>query len=196
LKRLLAVCAVLVSTLAVAQDQQPAGSEATEAPPSGAAPTGAPPAGPAGEAPPLIGGFRPGIIASVSDLPFVAPGLQLDGGYFVSLGLGATYDGNGLAGPAGPTDKKFGGNIVLYAAKMVKNTFPFAHGPEVLASLPFGATSFLDVVVVQPGYGMYYAPFNAPILIGTGFGVRTTFIKGAKPRMDLTTNGVRFLFGF
>jgi hypothetical protein len=192
LKRLLAVFAVLVSTLAAAQEEPSASPQAPSVPAEALPPA----AKPAGEAPPLIGGFRPGIIASVSDLPFVSAGYQLDGGIFASLGLGLTYDGNGLAGPAGPTDKKVGGSVVLYGAKMLKNSFPIAHGPELGVLLPFGATSFFDVVVLQPGYGMYYAPFNAPILIGTGIVLKTTLVKGAKPRMDLGTSGVRFLFGF
>jgi len=95
------------------------------------------------------------------------------------------------------------GDEVLAAVAGVLRDFsrdidaPARYGGEELAViLPFGTTSFFDVVVLQPGYGMYYAPFNAPILIGTGLNLKTTLVKGAKPRVDLGTSGVRFLFGF
>jgi hypothetical protein len=165
-----------------------------------AAPASPPPAPAAAPAPPakipLIGGNKAALLGNVGDSPNVVVAAALDGGWLVGGGLSLTINPNGLPTPTGPSTAKVASALIAYGSYQIHNVFPFSCGPEVTLAVPVAPNNVGDVVQFIPGFNFWYAPWNAPVAIGSAVGARFTFVKGASPVFDTVTFGIRFGYIF
>ena len=110
-------------------------------------------------------------------------------GYNVATAAAATTSSSGSS--------KVGFSLATSFAYMVYDSRPVAFGPEVdldmrLAPSP-AVTGFTQL---RPGFALWYAPFNAPLYIGTMIGLTFTFVKGADPSISTEYGGFRVRWGF
>lgn len=139
------------------------------------------------------------IAGSVADSTTWTIGATLPVGVTISVGLDINYNGNGLPGPMGmPTDDKFAFSGVLYGAYYLVNKFPIAIALEAAVVEPISPTAGSPATVIQPGIGFLYAPFPAPIVLGTGLDLQIVLPKadGAKPIIQTVTPGLRIVYAF
>src|SRR5262249_390809 len=128
------------------------------------------PAAPAAPAEHKFTGDKQGFFMSggVADGAFLAVGTTFPSGLALSVGFANNYDGNGLPAPTGtPTTDKFAFSALLYGAYYVVNKFPVGIAPEVAVILPVSPTAGSPATVVQPGVGVFYAPFPVPLVFSS-----------------------------
>lgn len=115
--------------------------------------------------------------------------------WVVGLGVGFTYDPNGLPGPTGPTPDKFSGVILALVEYMLINEGPFAFGPEIFFQGSMAPGGFFSRRTIAAGVTWWYAPWwNAPVLIGGAWHLKLTSVYGLAPIFELETPSVRFGF--
>jgi hypothetical protein len=159
--------------------------------PSAHAQEATPPPAPAASAEaarPLFAGVHWGIGSSFAA---DSPSLFLAGNsdaFLFGGGLILAYDGNL------PTDKTHAA-LVLSAAYMLHNQFPFAMGPEI-DFVPQIAPSAFNTNSVSAGWAFWYAPWNIPCIIGTAAFVNFAFASGKSAVVTTVTPAVRIVFGF
>ncbi|HEY3819243.1 MAG TPA: PHB depolymerase family esterase [Polyangiaceae bacterium] len=128
-------------------------------------------------------------------------------GYFpvdhlaTTVGLGFTYDGNGtptspLTGIKGATNNRIGSDLFLDVIYFVHDVAPFAMGPELNFIGSLSPNYPMTMVIFTPMWALRYAPWKAPIAIGTGVGMSLAFEKGAKPVASLSTQGLDIVYAF
>lgn len=94
-------------------------------------------------------------------------------GFSVGIGVGFLYSSKGFGIPGDNT--KFALQGTIFGAYYVYNKFPFAMGPELaltteLAGIgdgPASTSGVFNPLTILPGWQFLYAPFNAPVLVGT-----------------------------
>lgn len=175
----------------------PAKEDAAPAPPKDQAATDAKPKKTASLGP--QGAFFTG--AAVSSLPAVLFGYFPIDDLATTVGLGFTYNGNGavaapLTGVKGTENNKIGEDLFLDLIYFVHDQGPFAMGPELNLITSLSPNNPATVVVFTPMWALRYAPWKAPIAIGTGLGVGFTFQKGAQPMASLATQGLDLVYAF
>ena len=69
-------------------------------------------------------------------------------------------------------------------------------GPELNLIGSLSPNYPLTVVVVTPMWALRYAPWKAPMAIGTGLGAGIAFERGAKPMVNLATQGLDIVYAF
>lgn len=118
----------------------------------------------------------------------------------VALAVGLKYDGNGLPIPMSPTGARmpsqWAWDLILSVEYMIHDSYPFAMGPQFAAIMNFYPGDSLANVILMPAWGFWYAPFNAPIGIGSALAVQIQLTKGMEPVVSLVTPGVRFVYVF
>ncbi|HEY8086211.1 MAG TPA: PHB depolymerase family esterase [Polyangiaceae bacterium] len=139
--------------------------------------------------------------ASVSALPAVLFGYFPVDHLATTVGLGFTYDANGsptspLTGIKGAPNNKVGSDMFLDVIYFVHDQVPFAMGPELNFIGSLSPNYPMTAVVLTPMWALRYAPWKAPIAIGTGLGVGFTFVKGMKPMASLATQGLDIVYAF
>jgi hypothetical protein len=139
--------------------------------------------------------------ASVSATPYILLGYFLAKDFTVAGGLGLAINGNGsatspLTGLKGDSNATVGADLVLAMAYFIVDKFPFAMGPEIVLTGSMAPGSPFDTTVVSPMVALRYAPWAAPVAIGTDLGVAISMVHGEKPMAGLTTNGLDILFAF
>jgi len=139
--------------------------------------------------------------ASVSSLPAVLFGYFPVDELATTVGLGFTYDGNGfptspLTGIKGAVNNRVGSDLFLDVMYFVHDKAPFAMGPELNFVGSLSPNVPLTAVVVTPLWALRYAPWRAPIAIGTGLGVSFAFVKGAQPVASVATQGLDIVYAF
>jgi poly(hydroxyalkanoate) depolymerase family esterase len=139
--------------------------------------------------------------ASVSQLPAVLFGYFPVDHLATTVGLGFTYDANGsptspLTGVKGAPNNKVGSDMFLDLIYFVHDQVPFAMGPEVNFIGSLSPNYPMTAVVFTPMWALRYAPWKAPIAIGTGIGVSFTFVKEMKPVASLATQGLDIVYAF
>jgi poly(hydroxyalkanoate) depolymerase family esterase len=128
-------------------------------------------------------------------------------GYFpvdhlaTTVGLGLTYNANGspaspLTGIKGAANNKVGADFMVDLLYFIHDKAPFAMGPELNFIGSLSPNYPMTVVVVTPMWALRYAPWKAPIAIGTGLGMSLAFEKGAKPIASLATQGLDIVYAF
>jgi hypothetical protein len=195
---------VVVSALTTAAWADPAPT----APPAGEGPASSEPATPAVPAamaaPHKFAGEKTVFYMSgnVSDSPFFTVGTTFAPGVSIAIGGSYKYDGNGIANAAGmatTTKSQFEG--LIYGAYYFYNKFPVGIAAEaaVISNLT-GPGDALDVITIQPGVVMYYAPFPVPLVIGTALDVQINMFRGdlsaLKPQVATVTPGLRLIYVF
>lgn len=139
--------------------------------------------------PHLIGGNTGVLVGGVGDQPYVFGAIALNGGVILGVGVGVAFDGT-LA-----TDKVSALGI-LYGSYMFKNVANFAVGPELFIITPFAPTP-ASTLTFRPGVALWYAPFSAPVLLGTAIDVDLTYVKASSAmKVALVTPGVRIAYAF
>jgi hypothetical protein len=139
--------------------------------------------------------------AAVSSLPVVLLGYFPVDDLATTVGLGFTYNGNGsavspLTGVKGTPNNKVGEDLFLDLIYFVHDQGPFAMGPELNFISSLSPDYAGSVVVLTPMWALRYAPWKAPIAIGTGVGVGFTFQKGMQPVASLSTQGLDLVYAF
>jgi hypothetical protein len=139
--------------------------------------------------------------ASVSTLPAVLFGVFPVDDLATTVGLGFSYNGNGgvispLTGVKGTANNKIGEDLFLDVIYFVHDQGPFAMGPELNFISSLSPDYAGSTVVLTPMWALRYAPWKAPIAIGTGIGVGFTFTKGAQPVASLATQGLDLVYAF
>jgi hypothetical protein len=139
--------------------------------------------------------------ASVSANPYVLFGYFPVKDFTIAAGMGMSINGNGgatspLTELKGNANANVGADVVLAAMYFVVDKHPFAMGPEVVVVGSVAPGSPFDTTIVEPMWGLRYAPWAAPIAIGTDVGVSIAMVHGAKPVAGLTTSGLDIVFAF
>jgi hypothetical protein len=139
--------------------------------------------------------------ASVSTSPYVLFGYFPAKDFTIAAGAGVSINGNGgatspLTELKGNSNANVAADLVLAAMYFVVDKHPFATGPEVVVIGSMAPGSPFDTTVVEPMWGFRYAPWAAPIAIGTDVGVSIAMAHGAKPVAGLTTSGLDIVFAF
>lgn len=144
---------------------------------------------------PLFHGVHTSVSGELSSSPVLTFGWNIDAALF-AVGVGFKYDPNGLM-PAPAPKEKFSFTLFLSGAYMVYNKFPFACGPELgyVTSLAPGK-AITGYSQLLPALAFWYAPFNAPILLGTALQLPITFTKGRDATIETTYPGVRVIWAF
>jgi hypothetical protein len=154
-------------------------------------PAAAPPAPATTAAPPERPLFADVHVGIATSFGVDSPTVVLAGNAGAVLwGIGASYKHDGNA--TGDQDTASG---VLNLAYMVYNKFPFAMGPEV-TFIPELAPKGFSNNAVQAGWGLWYAPFNIPAVVGTAILVQAVFPDGGSAVVTTVTPAVRIVFGF
>lgn len=136
------------------------------------------------------------ISGGVADSAFWTIGTTLPQGVTLSVGLNIDYNGNGLPGPTGmPTTDKFGFTGLVYGAYYFYNKFPVGIAAEAAIIAPLSPGAF-DFTVIQPGIGVFYAPFPAPIVLGSGLDLAITIPKNGSTTVKTVTPGLRIVYVF
>jgi|ERR1044071_670261 hypothetical protein len=132
----------------------------------------------------------------VADGAFWALGTTFPNGLAVSAGVNINYDGAGLVGPTGMrgTDK-FGFQALLYGAYYIVNKFPVGIAVEAAVIAPLSPGAF-DFTVVQPGIGVFYAPFPVPLVLSSALDLAITIPKDGSSTVRTVTPGVRLIYVF
>lgn len=118
------------------------------------------------------------------------------GPILAAIGLAFEHNGNGLAPPV-VTDKDAAA-VILSAAYMIVNSrqIGLAMGPEVDLTSTLAPGSAFDNNDLKLGWAFWYAPWKAPIAIGSAALVDFAFAKGQSAVIKLVEPSVRIVFGF
>jgi hypothetical protein len=116
------------------------------------------------------------------------------------LGLGFGYDQAGVVpnanGVADASTETISFQLAAYFAYMAYNTKPLAFGPEIDFEAQLAPGTPFEVSTLVPGFAIWYAPFPAPLLIGTMLGLRIGFAGYGNPTVATDYPGVRLRWGF
>jgi hypothetical protein len=116
------------------------------------------------------------------------------------LGLGFGYNQAGVipsqAAATESSTETISFQLAAYFAYMAYNTKPLAFGPEFGFEAQLGPGTPFQVATLVPGFAMWYAPFPAPLLIGTMLGLRIGFSGYGNPTVSTDYPGVRLRWGF
>jgi hypothetical protein len=118
-----------------------------------------------------------------------------------TVGLGFTYNGNGapsspLTAVKGAPNNHVGSDLFLDVLYFVHDRAPFAMGPEMNVITSLSPNYPATVILVTPLWALRYAPWKAPIAIGTGLGMSIAFTRGAQPVASLATQGLDIVYAF
>lgn len=190
---------LLVSVMAATAyaDDPPAAS--APAPAGSASPTEAP--APAMHAAHKFTGDKTSyyLAGGVGDSTFWTVGVTMPSGISIAAGLNLNYDGNGLAipGSAMRSTDKFSAEGLVYGSYYFYNKFPIGVAAELALITPLAPSAFDPFVALQPGLVIYYAPFPAPVVIGSGLDLSIVIPKGdAKASVQTLTPGLRIIYVF
>lgn len=92
-------------------------------------------------------------------------------------------------------------NALVAIEYMVVDKYPFAMGPQFAFATTFAPGDAFDVLSFMPAWGFWYAPFNAPIGIGSGMGLNITLTRADNNSPYMTsvsflTPAVRLVYVF
>jgi hypothetical protein len=139
------------------------------------------------------------ITGGVADNAMFSVGVTLPNGFTFAIGGAYEYNGAGLPGPAGPTTDKNSFQGLIYGAYYFYNKFPVGIAAEAAVVTPLTPHA-ADVVTIQPGLALYYAPFAAPVVIGTALDLQINLFRddlsALKQQVKTVTPGVRLVYVF
>jgi hypothetical protein len=186
---LLVLC-LAVATPALAQEPPPPSaapppSEPALPPPSQTAPSPATPA----KLPEhkLVCCHKVAVFTQIDDQPYLVGVFSLGAGFVLGAGVGLDYTSK--PNPMSATDPGRTGNtatrLILYGYYAAINRPTWTTGPEITAAINLSGYGDdpLHVWQVTPAWGIFVAPFKAPLFFGTSLGVQITRV----PSADLTT---------
>lgn len=136
------------------------------------------------------------ISGGVADSTTWTIGATLPQGVTISIGLDITYNGNTLGTAAAPSSDKFAFSGILYGAYYIVNKFPIGIAVEAALVEPLSPNEGSPVRVIQPGIGVFYAPFPAPIVLGSALDLQIVMPKGGSTIVQTVTPGLRIAYVF
>lgn len=138
------------------------------------------------------------ISGGVADSPFLSFGTTLPAGMTFSIGVDFNYAGDGLLNPATgmPGTDKVGINGLIYGAYYLVNQFPIGIAAELAVIAPLAPKSFDPFIQFQPGLAVLYAPFHAPVVIGSGLDLAIVKPKTGSVSVHTVTPGLRLVYVF
>ena len=198
-KRITMAIALVSAAAATAAAQEPPPAEpgppaAPSAPTPSAAAAAMPETPPAPKAVPKLVGRHTTFYTSVGveESPTWTLGVSFPPGVSIAAGIQLEYNGNGLAPMS---EDKLSFRSFLYGAYYFYNKLPFAMGIEGAVATGLAPTAF-DVLTLQPGLVVYYAPFPAPVVIGTALDLQINFPKDLDPVVKTLMPGLRIIYAF
>lgn len=139
--------------------------------------------------PPLLSGLHLAAITGVSEIPAVFAGLSWNA---LQLAVGVAASNEVPPGGTGPNSVYAG--LITSVQYAVYNRAPVALGPEISWSTNLTGEAFRSNTLL-PGFGFWFAPFNAPILLGCAWNVRLSFAQGKDATFAFMTPALRLAFG-
>jgi phosphoglycerol transferase MdoB-like AlkP superfamily enzyme len=140
----------------------------------------------------LPGGAAAGVYSAASSHLDVAPTvlslLGIEDRSTVMLGRDLTRPGESLAVFR---DASFADGAYYFV-----NKFPVGIAVEAAVVEPLSPTAGSPATVIQPGIGVYYAPFPAPIVLGSGLDLQIVIPKGGSTTVQTVTPGLRIVYVF
>ena len=138
------------------------------------------------------------IAGGVADSTTWTIGTTLPAGVTIAVGLDINYDGNGLAIPGSTmrSTDKFAFSGVLYGAYYIYNKFPVGIAIEAALVEPLSPDVGGPAMVIQPGIGIFYAPFPAPIVLGSGLDLQIVMPKGGSTSVHTVTPALKIVYVF
>lgn len=184
-------------TLTSAPDSDAPGPSSTD----GTRPSGPPsvsiaaqPAGP--PAHPLFSGLGFGALISVNQ----QPSLVLVGSYdslLFGAGVQLSYNSQGVPDSDGmATSHKVLASGTVGLQYMLYNRHPVALGPEIDYTTSLAPGDPFRVHTVSGGAAFWYAPFNAPVLVGGAWLAAVSHTSGAATTLDLMSPSLRLVLVF
>lgn len=133
----------------------------------------------------------------VADGAFWALGTTFPNGLAVSAGVDINYDGAGqpIPGSTMRSSDKLAFQALLYGAYYIVNKFPVGIAVEAAVIAPLSPGAF-DFTVIQPGIGVFYAPFPVPLVLSSALDLAITIPKDGSATVRTVTPGVRLIYVF
>ncbi len=169
--------------------------------PPAPAPTAPPAPTPEPAAPRKLAGAKTTywISGGVADSTSWTLGTTFPPGVAIAVGLNINYDRNGLAIPGmtmRSTDKLSLQGLVIGTVYLY-NVYPTGIAAELGLITPLAPSAFNPALTIRPGVVWYYAPFSAPLVLGTALDLAITIPKGnTKASVQTVTPGVRLVYIF
>jgi len=151
------------------------------------------------EPPPILKQGYAGVVGGVNDSPFLLGAITPIDHMLVGGGLSFDYSGYGQKDAAGNAlNDKVASNLSFAIQYMVLDKSPFAMGPEIFLVGSLAPGKAFDYLLVRPGWGFWYMPWNAPIAIGSALAVEITVPtqSGQKANIRSLTPGLRLGYIF
>ncbi len=117
-----------------------------------------------------------GLLGGVSATPSVLAAATVADHTFVGIGGSFTWNGNGSSDgnlstganpPTATVNNKFNSNLILAVQYMVIDKLPFAIGPEITMVGSLAPERVFTTLIFEPGVAFWYAPFRAPLVLGS-----------------------------
>ena len=161
-----------------------------------------------------------GVLGAVSDSPTVLPAVTVADHAFVGVGLQFAWNDNTSANggltsasnlPCAPATAtapsancpagahKFNSNLVLAGEYMLIDKLPFALGPELTIQGSLAPDRVFTTLVFVPGVAFWYAPFRAPLVLGSAIDAQIITQNGPnalKTQVTIVTPGLRLGYIF
>ncbi len=149
-----------------------------------------------------------GVLGAVNDSPTVLPAMTVADHFFVGVGLQFHWNDNGPPPAARPSTRaanppgganKFNSNLVVAGEYMVIDKLPFALGPELTVLGSLAPDRVFTTLVFEPGIAFWYAPFRAPLVLGSAVDAEIITQNGptaAKAQVTILTPGLRLGYIF
>jgi len=142
----------------------------------------------------IFGGGGVAILGGIGTSQTILLGFHASGALF-GVGLAAGYEPSGILVGEYRTADHFWLSFATSFAYMAYDARPLAFGPEI--DLDAGLVpSFFDRATLRFGFAMWYAPFEAPVFIGTTIGMRVDFVTNRDPALGTDYPGLRLHWGF
>jgi len=151
------------------------------------------------ETPPVLKQGCAGVLGGVNDSPFLLGAIAPIDHMLIGAGLSFDYNGDGQTDAAGnKLNDKVASNLVLAVQYMVFDKSPFAMGPEIFLVGSLAPGKAFDYLLVRPGWGFWYTPWQAPIAIGSALTVEVTVPTQDEQKVTLSslTPGLRLGYIF
>ena len=145
-----------------------------------------------------------GVLGAVSNSPTVLPAVTIADHAFVGVGIQFQWNLNGSADGsfstgANPGDKHVNANLVVAGEYMVIDKLPFALGPEITVLGSLAPDRVFTQLTFLPGVAFWYAPFRAPLVLGSAVDAEIVTFNGPlapKAQITVLTPGLRLGYIF
>ena len=134
------------------------------------------------------------IFGGIGSSQWILLGLH-SGGALFGVGLAAGYEPSGILVGEYRTTDHFSLSFASSFAYMAYDARPLAFGPEFALEAGLVPT-FFDRATLRFGFAMWYAPFDAPLYLGTMIGMRVDFATNSDPSFGTDYPGLRLRWGF